>query len=361
MKPVIHVITTIEMGGAEKQLLVLVREQRQAGRAVSVLYLKGNPELKESFERVDVQLIDKVSNRNPLIQIYGIWKILKEQPDAIVHAHLPRAELICAFARSKNYLVVSRHNAESFFPKFPGLFSRLLSNFVERRASLVIAISFAVQDFLTKINEISNHSKLQVIYYGFDSISSTKFSAVENLISAERFRIGTIARLVPQKDLTTLLLAFKHILKEFPSSTLSIVGDGYLKSTLEKEAEDLGISDSVTWLGRTESIREYLESIDLFVLSSLYEGFGLVLLEAMCSGIPVIAADNSAIPEVLGKDYPGLFKTGNSVELSNKIKSAYKSEFRIGLLTLAEARLDKFNPRLMCQNIDSAYLKLETK
>ena len=361
MNEVIHVITTIEMGGAEKQLLVLAREQRREGRSVTVIHLKGKPELKEVFESHGVQMLGNASNRNPLIQTYIIWKIQRARPDTILHAHLPRAELICALSRRKNYFIVSRHNAEAFFPKFPGFLSRVLSKFVEKRATLVIAISFAVRDFLVRKKEIKDPSKIKVIHYGFDSLSPNKSYAVENLTYSETLRIGTISRLVPQKDLSTLLLAFKKFHDKYPSASLSIVGDGFLKNSLIKQAEELQIDDSIFWLGRTKDIRGYLESIDLFVLSSLYEGFGLVLLEAMCSGVPIIAANNSAIPEVMGIDYPGLFVTGESLDLSKKMESAFKPEFRGKLLSAAEERLDQFNPTIMRKNIDYVYLGLGKK
>ncbi len=359
MKSVLHVITTIEMGGAEKQLLVLAREQQASGRSVSVVFLKGNPELRDSFEKFGVQVFDDISNRNPLTQIYKLRKISNKIPNLIMHAHLPRAELMSAIVRKKNTLVISRHNAEAFFPSHPGILSRILSRFVSRRSTLVIAISSAVKDFLIENNEIDKSKKIQVIYYGFDSNHQEIGSTNRKLDS--NFRIGTIARLVPQKDLGTLLSAFKRTIEKNPSLNLSIVGDGYLRDFLQNESKDLGISSSVLWLGRTKDISSYLQSIDLFVLTSRYEGFGLVLLEAMCAEVPILAPNNSAIPEVLGTDYPGLFETGNSAELSTKIECALGEEFRKLLLVRAEVRLKIFDPARMLDNMDQAYSEMEKK
>jgi glycosyltransferase involved in cell wall biosynthesis len=359
MNSVLHVITTIEMGGAEKQLLILAREQRINGRPVSVVFLKGNPELKDSFENIGVQVFDDISNKNPLTQIFKLRKILNKIPNLTIHAHLPRAELISAIVRKKNTLVISRHNAEAFFPSHPGILSRVLSRFVSRRSTLVIAISAAVKNFLIESNEIDKSKKIQVIYYGFDSIFREIESTSGNL--HDNFKIGTISRLVPQKDIGTLLSAFKKVIEKYPSLKLSIVGDGYLKDSLQHESKKLGISSSVDWLGRTEDIGGYLKSIDLFVLTSRYEGFGLVLLEAMCSEVPILAPNNSAIPEVLGNEYPGLFETGNSAELSTKIEDALDEVFRKLLLSRAEARLKIFDPVIMLENMDEAYSEMEKK
>lgn len=357
MNSVLHVITTIEMGGAEKQLLILAREQRIGGRRVFVIFLKGNPELRHSFKKIGVQVFDDISNRNPLIQIYKLRKIVNKIPNLTIHAHLPRAELISAIVRKKNTLVISRHNAEAFFPSHPGILSRVLSRFVSHRSTLVIAISSAVKNFLIESNEIDKSKGIQVIYYGFDPISQEIGSTSGDL--HDNFKIGTISRLVPQKDLGTLLSAFKKTIEKYPSLKLSIVGDGYLKNSLQHESDKLGISTSVEWLGRTEDIGRYLKSIDLFVLTSRYEGFGLVLLEAMCSEVPILAPNNSAIPEVLGNDYPGLFETGNSAELSTKIENALDEEFRKLLLARAEVRLKIFDPVLMLDSMDNAYSEME--
>ena len=118
----------------------------------------------------------------------------------------------------------------------------------------------------------------------------------------------------------------------------------------------LGINDKVHWLGKTEYINEFLSKIDLFILPSKYEGFGLVLLEAMVAKKPVIAANNSAIPEVLGKSYDGLFSTGDVNALAQQIKTAITgNSFSDGLVQSYASQLDLFDPSKMNIDIKNIY------
>jgi glycosyltransferase involved in cell wall biosynthesis len=95
--------------------------------------------------------------------------------------------------------------------------------------------------------------------------------------------------------------------------------------------------------------------MDLFVLPSKYEGFGLVLLEAIQAGTPVLAAKNSAIPEVLGTDSEGLFPNGNPDELFRKIVKFHDLSFRNGLAAEQRTRLDIFNPSVMIEAMNKSY------
>ena len=76
----------------------------------------------------------------------------------------------------------------------------------------------------------------------------------------------------------------------------------------EISKKDIEITENVTWLGQVDNTHEIYNATDVFVLTSIYEGFGLVLLEAIDSGLPIVAANNSSIPEVLGRSHLGLFE-----------------------------------------------------
>ena len=121
-------------------------------------------------------------------------------------------------------------------------------------------------------------------------------------------------------------------------------------------SKSLGIKDKVYWIGKTEYIKEFLSKIDLFVLPSKYEGFGLVLLEAMVAKKPIIAANNSAIPEVLGKSYDGLFSTGDANALAQQIKTTLGDKnFSERLVQSYASQLIQFDPNEMNRNIKKIY------
>ena len=346
-------ITTISRGGAENQLKVLVREQIKSGYKVVVFYLKDNPELAGTLEALGAKVDHRLFGHKIFSQYIILRKILKKH-NGIVHAHLPRAELISAAATKGRGLIISRHNAEPFFPGAPRIVSIFLSRYVERYSKMVIAISKAVSEFLLLSGEIKNDQKLKLIYYGYDTDFMTTTDRPDRSLDSH-FTVGTVARLVPQKDFPTLLEAFQSLLIKFPDSRLLIVGTGILDTELKEISEQLEISAKVTWYGKTDDVKSLIQQMDLFVLPSKYEGFGLVLLEAIQAGTPVLAAKNSAIPEVLGTDSEGLFKTGNSDELFQKLVKFHDSSLRVNLAEEQRTRLEIFNPAAMIKLMNKSY------
>ena len=352
-------ITTISRGGAENQLKVLVREQIKSGYKVVIFYLKDNPELAGTLEALGAKVDHRLLGHKFFSQYIILRRILKNH-NGIVHAHLPRAELISAAATKGRGLIVSRHNAEPFFPGAPRIVSIFLSRYVERYSKMVIAISKAVSEFLLLSGEIKNDQKLKVIYYGYDTELMTTTDSSDRSMHSH-FTVGTVARLVPQKDFPTLLQAFQSFLIEFPDSRLLIVGTGILDAELRELSEQLEISEKVTWYGKTDDVKSLIQQMDLFVLSSKYEGFGLVLLEAIQAGTPVLAAKNSAIPEVLGTDSEGLFPTGNSDELFRKLLKFHDLSFRNTLAAEQRTRLEFFNPSVMIEAMNKSYQDVMVK
>ena len=357
---VTHLITTLERGGAEKQLLTLASEQVQSGLKVEVIFLKGKPELKKEFEESGVEVNKLLVGKSFLKQISLLYKHLRKNPSP-VHAHLPKSELLAAIVVTKKYFIITRHNSEPFWPGGPRIISNLLSKFVCKRASQGIAISNAVKSYLIKRGEIPNGYTIDVVYYGFQKDISTNAAGLKlitNLITSQSsiFKIGTIGRLVPQKDYPTLLNAFSNVLEKLSDAELYVVGEGYLQKDLIKLSKSLGVNGKLHWLGKTEYIKEFLSKIDLFILPSKYEGFGLVLLETMVAKKPIIAANNSAIPEVLGKTYEGLFSTGDANALSQQIKTAIsESSFSERLVGSYATQLELFNPSKMNAKIKKVY------
>lgn len=354
-----HLITTICRGGAENQLLILCREQIATGKTVNVIFLKGSPELYSDFISSGVNVIGNFSNMNPVTQVYKLKKYLSGTKN-ILHCHLPRAELIGALARKNNILILSKHNSEPFFPGSPPWVSRVLARFVAKRAVACIAISNAVKDYLLLNKETVDSLELQVIHYGFDKLfeldQRIKSELVDKLPMGYPI-IGTVGRLAAQKDYPSLLNAFSLFINSFPDAQLIIIGSGPDESNIRKLVVQLGISEHVHFKGKTNHVREWMSAFDVFVLSSIYEGFGLVLLEAMQAEAPIIAARNSAIPEVLGESYLGLFTTSDVLELEKKLLEFSSHETREESKMALVGRLKLFRPEVMENRINSLYVK----
>jgi len=360
IKKIFHLITTIERGGAENQLLILVNEQINKGFKVEIIYLKGNEDLKKDFEDLGVKVNNQIANRKFTRQVLYLRNYFTNNK-SLVHAHLPRAEVMAFLTLKKNSFIITRHNYEQFWPSMPKLFSSVLSRLVCSKAAGGIAISRSLKEYLIHNLEVSKHFPLEVVYYGYSKKLDPKVDAeVEFLKSYDLalnvFKIGIISRLVPGKDYPTLFKALKLVLANDDKIKLLIVGDGYQKQYLSDLSKKMGIENNVIWLGKINFVSEFLLALDLFVFTSRGEGFGLVLLEAMKASRPILAANNSAIPEVLGEKYEGLFRTGNHVELAEKIIKAIKiRDYSTELVKSYLPQLEIFNPQVMAARTIEMY------
>ncbi len=352
MTSVFHLITTIERGGAENQLVILVTEQVKLGFEVHIIYLKGEPELTADFVSLGAFVHHELASISPLLQLIKLRKLLKGK-NVVVHAHLPRAELVGLFANKRIRLVTSRHNAEPFYPGAPRVISNFLSRLVEIRSFKIIAISNAVKDYLILSGEVSNSEKIAVVHYGYTPQCPEKELLINKMHRV--CKLGTISRLADQKDIPTMLTAFSEYRNHSSGSSLSIVGSGPLETELLQMTKDMGLAESVFFLGRRTLIYNFLSELDVFVLTSKYEGFGMVLLEAIDAGVPVVASRNSAIPEVLGDEFPGLCNTGDSKDFCQKINQLNNPEYRKMILEQQRLRLDIFRADVMCKQINEIY------
>lgn len=131
--------------------------------------------------------------------------------------------------------------------------------------------------------------------------------------------VGNVGRLHPDKDQSTLLRGFAWALPKLPAgSLLVIMGEGRLEAQLKDEARTLGLGSQVRFLGQIPYAKRYFAAFDVFALSSDHEPFGMVLLEAMAAGVPVLATNGGGAPEVVPE--PGaLFPLGDAEALGQQL------------------------------------------
>jgi len=314
---VFHTITCINRGGAENHLVDLVKEQVHKNCQVTVAYLKGDAYWHQTLTSLGVRVVHlKLRHYGDIRPAIKLRSLIHEfQPD-IIHAHLPPAELYTRIALlgifSNNLpFIISKHNDQPFYQ---GIGQRLIGGWVARRAKHLIAISNAVNKNTCIKNLGYSPNKVATIYYGIDTVPYEKVQAeaIQAVRSAwfvtdDTYLIGTVARLVPQKALHILLEGFSLYLKMATKPVkLVLVGAGVLEADLKILATQLGIQNYVIWAGFREDIHAVMNALDVFTLTSVYEGLGLVLLEAMSAGKPVIATNVSAIPEVVKNEVTGI-------------------------------------------------------
>lgn len=143
------------------------------------------------------------------------------------------------------------------------------------------------------------------VYLLNNAIDVEKFAYNEEVRKAKRkeleiaddtFVIGHIGRFVAQKNHTFLIDIFNEVHKEKENSVLLLVGQGPLENEIKEKVNRLGLSDSVKFLGQRDDVSELYQAFDLFLLPSLYEGLGMVLIEAQCAGLPCVAS--TEVPNV---------------------------------------------------------------
>lgn len=348
---ILHVITTINRGGAENHLVDLVTGLLAAGAEVCVAYLKGDSywtnKLASSGCLVVPLGLHRYGDVTPLVRL---GKLMREfQPD-IVHAHMPPAELYSRLAISifgcSGRFVISKHNDEPFYP---GLGHRLLGRLVLRGAKRVIAISGAVNAYV-EANLSPFPGQVTTVHYGIDPASyrSIEPEVVSGVradwkIPAGAHVIGTVARFVPQKALHVLLSAYAdYRSRASRESRLVLVGRGPLESDLKQLAVSLGIEHAIVWAGFREDIQAVMCAFDCFALTSQYEGFGLVLLEAMAAGRPIVATAVSAIPEVVEDEVTGILCSKGDVEaLSRAFSRLAEPELQSSFGNAGALRVEK--------------------
>lgn len=352
-----HVITTINLGGAERQLLELASSQKRNGSRVEVIFLKDQPALKQAFTDNGVIVNHDFSKLNFIGQLISFRKKMRSTTQ-VVHAHLPRAELLCALTLRKKRFVVTRHNSEQFFPNGSKYVSRILSRLVLTRAFHSVFISKAVEIYARENRELPKQACTSVIYYGIRDNFVNQVHKKNNKDTS--LRIATIARLVPQKNIPLLLDTVKTISQFGISFHLTIVGIGTLSEELQAISLKLGLQDRITWLGQIDKVETVYAEMDIFVLTSNYEGFGLVLLEAMSFGVPVVARRISAIPEVLGDSHPGLVDTGSGQDFARTIMDIGQNrKFRDGCLKIQSEQLSKFSIETSEMSHYKLYVRLQ--
>ena len=348
---ILHVITTIDVGGAEVQLLSLAQKQAEEGNLVSIMPVKGKLELAERFADIGVEVSLSVVDKNPLLQLFLLRRYLKNNIFDIVHAHLPRAQLLAAYAkRVDNALIITRHDAMPFFVNAPIWLSLFLWRRVQKRTQKIITISSAIRKKMVERFELRTEAEALVVYYG---ISESRAPSVhENLdlppaflnkSNRTMFVFGTIARLIDEKNIQALIRGFALVRIKCPESSLIIVGYGPLLESLRNLAEDLGISKYVYFTGKQMNAIDFLSKMDTFVLPSRTEGFGLVLLEAMSTNLPIIASRVDGIPEVLGDNCGLLFDPKDIDELARLMLSTTDPAINLSLRSASAKRIKQFS------------------
>lgn len=170
-------------------------------------------------------------------------------------------------------------------------------------ASATVANSQATKKTMLKNAPWLNQNRIYVIYNGIDpqpfSTENTNDIRTELGISQESPLIGFVGRLNVQKGMIYILQAFEQVLKEIPTAQLLIAGEGDLEEEILNTAKEKGMQNNISLIGFRDDIPNIMRTIDLLILPSVWEGFGIVLIEAMAAEKPCVTTNISSMPEIV--------------------------------------------------------------
>jgi len=311
------VLCSLNFGGAEKLVLDLIKNLDKQKFNIHLLTIKGSGDLLSQFQetRAKIILFDKKSKIG-LKTIWQLFRYFKKEKIEIVHTHLFAGDTwgrIAACLARVPVIISTEHNVNLDEGYFKKLIKRILSHFTKK----IIAVSAAVKDYQIKTEKIPAQ-KIEVIYNG---INLQKFPYFTDYVFHQATpTLGIIGRLEVQKGHLLLLQALSLVCQKHPAVKLMIVGQGSEQNNIQTIITKLGMEKSVIWQKPQADIIPYLAKLDLLVAPSLWEGLGIVVLEALACGVPVIASKVDGIKEIIVDGKNGfLFEKGNQQELAAKI------------------------------------------
>lgn len=169
--------------------------------------------------------------------------------------------------------------------------------------------------------------------------------------------VGAVSRLAPVKGIAHLVGAMPEILRRCPGAHLLLAGDGEERPALEAQAADLGVASRVHFLGFREDVEAVIAALDVFVLPSLNEGMGRVLVAAMALGVPVVATRVGGVPEVVEDGRQGLLvPAADPAALAMAIAAVLGDRMRAGAMgALGRARAERFSLAVMLERLAALY------
>lgn len=302
-------ITTLDVGGAEMHILHQVRGQVARGHQVRVAYLLGQGTLVEDFRAAGAEWVGCVGKGALFpfrLRLHLSWCDL-------VHSHLLRADFATALTATalgaRHKLIAGKHNDERALTR--PLVSRL-HGLIGNLPVRTIALSDHVGRFIEEHGRV-RPEKLSRVYYGidptpFEEAASMGAAGVAEVraefgFSPEDVVLLCVARFAPQKAHEVLIEAFARAREQAPVRLLLVGGDpfadGVQRAHAVAEREGVLEDGTCVFAGIRRDVPRLMAASDVFTMASRWEGLGLVFLEAMAAGLPVLSTDVSAIPEVV--------------------------------------------------------------
>lgn len=297
-------ITGLGMGGAEKQVCDLADRFVEKGHRVMIVYLTGEAILRPHHDSIPVVGMAMEKTVWSFIRTYIRLRslFLEFRPD-ILHSHMVHANLFARLLRLSlplPRLICTAHNSNE-----GGWLRMLMYRLTDPFADFSTNVSEeAVEAFVRRKavpagRMIAVYNGIDTRHFRYDPSGRTVLRSREKLNENSRI-ILCVGRLEAQKDYPNMFRAFQILRSRYNDLHLWIVGEGTLRPRLEEMVHELEIGGDVVFLGQRRDIPALMSACDVFCLSSSYEGFGLVVAEAMACEKVVVATDCGGVKEVVG-------------------------------------------------------------
>jgi len=310
LKPlnILYILPELTVGGVETHVMALSSGMKRMGHNVIVVSNGGAlvPRLEESgIEHISLP----VHRKSPVTvreMASRVRAIIRERQIEVVHAHSRVPAWVAHFAL--------RNERAAFVITAHGQYAPHIGSKVMTMGDRIICVSRVVLDNMAeKLG--ADRARMRVVYNGINI--SEAMSEVERRRPAAEVRkelgipggvrvIGSIGRLTMTKGLRFFVDAFKQVKDRMPETKAVLVGDGPMRKELQDRAAELGLADDLLFTGVRTDIYDLLGIMDVYVVSSLYEGFPMGCLEAMSTRVPIVATRVGGIPEMLENDRSAL-------------------------------------------------------
>ena len=314
---VIQVIPTLNLAGAERMCETLTLELIKKNISVKIVSLySSHTSITEKLTQLGVEIffLDKKPGLDLSIikKLKDIFK--KERPD-VVHSHLDSIKYITIATRKMN-IPICVHTVHNMADKELDAMGRLwVKRFYKNHQIIPIALSKIIQESIVNVYGISSDD-IPIIVNGID-LSNCLQKRDYNI--SDTIKILHIGRFSEQKNHKGLIDVFKIFHTAKPNSILELIGDGYMMDTIKEYVSANNLEDAVSFLGVKSNVFEYINKADIFLLPSLYEGVPITLIEAMGTGIPIVATKVGGIPNMLSNNENALLTSTDAQEIANKL------------------------------------------
>ena len=348
---ILHISRTMDIGGAERIVYQLSSDLKDEFDSVHVASTGGLWESELSAKGIQHHKILDIDSKNPLTVLKlltSIRQIIKKNEITIVHTHHRMAAFYIRLLKLVHPKLIHVYTAHNVFKDKLPLYGFALKN----------AKSVAVGEAVNKnLKEDVGITDSRVIYNGV--VLKETDDQVDEIISYGGIKLGCIARLSEQKGLTYLLDAMS--LLTIKDIRLFIVGEGELREELENKVKELNLQDSVIFLGYRKDIVECINSFDFCVLPSVFEGFGLVAIEAFMNSKTLVATDIPGLNEVVTNKNGVLVPAKDPAALASAIdKLATDATLRQELSSQAKKDYEnRFSYPMFLENYRALYREIQ--